>query len=174
MKKNIVFVFLLILLFHPVIAQKATFQLINSETHEDIEGVLVHSRLEKNLNKQLKTDFLGKCELLVAIDDTVSFEHADYFPIHLIVHSFKNFDFKHPVKIYLTPLNHASETKHIADFEGLNTFAYQLNQEHIKKDNHLKITILEHEEAQDKRAKWLSTTRDKYQSGFNIIDIKLK
>lgn len=173
MKKQYFFVlYLFFLLLNNVFAQKATFQVIDSETHKDIEGVVIHSRLEKNQDLHLKTNALGNVTIHVALDDTISFEHQGFYLVHIIINHHKNYDFTHPIKVYMTSLAHESHQKSVSNFEDFETTDYHFSDD-TKKKNAFKITVLEHPQAAQKRLSWLQTTRDKYETGFNIIDIKL-
>lgn len=174
MKKKYFFALcLLFSLLNNAFAQKATFHVIDAETHQDIEGVVIHSRFEKNQDLRLKTDVLGSVTIHVALDDTISFEHQGFYLVHIIINHHKNYDFTHPIKVYMTSLAHESHQKSVSNFEDFETTDYHFSNDGTKKKNAFKITVLESSEAAQKRLEWLQTTRDKYETGFNIIDIKL-
>lgn len=153
-------------------AQVATLHVVDSETHAYIPGVVIHSRLEKNLDNHLKTDLQGNVPVHIAEDDTISLECKGYYPIHIVVTHFQDYDFSHPMRIYMTPLMHHSHHTEIEDLTDLQSFEYHFVHDDFE-NKQFKIQVLEHNNATNKRNQWLQTTRDSHEKGFNIVDIKL-
>lgn len=155
---------------------KAIFQVFDAETHLPLSQINVHSLTHLNKDDALATDSKGKITLHVVEQDTLSFVGALYYPVHIVIHKEDNFDWTHPIKVYLTPLIHHSHQANIhatkPSHAKMTSFHYDFS--HAKfEDKKLKIQVFEHQHAANKRAKWLKHTRDKYNKGFNIIDIKL-
>lgn len=171
--KNFVVICLNLLLLSSISkAQTATFHVINSETHENLRGVLIHSRLYPTLNNFLKTDAQGTANVRISEGDTISLEFIGFYPLHIVISDFQNYDFVHPMTVFMTPLMHSSHATTISDFNNLQTFEYHFVHD-SNQNKSMKLQVLEHNNATDKRNQWLETTRDKYNTGFNIVDIKI-
>lgn len=176
--KHSLTIFFLIIAFVPVFAQtesKATFQVLDAETHLPLAQINVHSITHLNKDDSLATDANGNITLHVVEQDTLSFVGALYYPVHIVIHKEDNFDWTHPIKVYLTPLIHHSHQANIhattPSHKKMTSSHYDFS--HTKFEGKtLKIQVFEHQHAANKRAKWLQHTRDKYNKGFNIIDIK--
>jgi len=154
---------------------KAVFEVLDAETHQKLADIQVHSLTHLNREDAIKTDINGKITLHVIEQDTLSFVGALHYPVHIVIHKENNFDWTHPIQVYLTPLIHHSHKEKIHGFEPSHTSMSSLDYHftHHEFDSKvLKIQVLEHQSAAGKRAKWLQTTRDKYNKGFNIVDIK--
>lgn len=174
MKLQYLFLCLLWSLSNPALAQTAVIQVTDSETEEDLKDVVIHSRLELNQDSHLKTDFLGRIEIHIAQEDTISFEREGYYPVHIVIHSHEEYDFYHPIHVRMTPLAHHTHIRSIQDFEDMHTYDYHFTNPEEDFDNHFKVTVLEHIHARSKREEWLATTRDRYNNDFNVIVIGLK
>ncbi|EAY27476.1 hypothetical protein [Microscilla marina] len=176
--KHSLTIFFLVFALVPTFAQtesKAVFQVFDAETHLPLSQVNVHSLTHLNKDDSLATDANGSITLHVIEQDTLSFVGALYYPVHIVVHKEDNFDWTHPIKVYLTPLIHHSHqtTIHATDPSHAKMSSVHYDFTHTKfEDKKLKIQVFEHEHAANKRAKWLQHTHDKYNKGFSIIDIK--
>lgn len=154
---------------------KAIFQVLDAETHQVLSQINVHSLTHLNKDDAAATDANGNITLHVVENDTLSFIGALYYPVHIVIHKEDNFDWTHPIKVYITPLIHHShqEKVHATNLGHSNMTSIDYHFTHQKFENKLlKIQVFEHSHASNKRAKWLQHTRDKYNKGFNIIDIK--
>lgn len=154
---------------------KATFQVFDAETHLALPKITVHSLTHLNKDDAITTDANGSITLHVVEQDTLSFIGGLYYPVHIVVHKEDNFDWTHPVKVYLTPLIHHSHKDEVHATKPahgqMKSIDYHFTH-HTFESKQLKIQVFEHQHAASKRAKWLQNTRDKYNKGFNIIDIK--
>lgn len=154
---------------------KAVFEVVDAETHQTLANIRVHSLTHMNKDDATTTDANGKITLHVIEQDTLSFIGALYYPVHIVIHKEDNFDWTHPIKVFLTPLIHHSHQQEIHGFDPTHSAmkSTDFHFTHHEYDNKiLKIQVLEHQGAAGKRAKWLQTTRDKYNKGFNIVDIR--
>ncbi len=170
MKKYLLFVFLILGLCKFNYAQEAVFIVLDAETKHPLDSVVVHSRLEKN--EPGITDIGGKTSLHIAEEDTISFDKNLYYHVHIIIDTHQNYDFKHTILVYLTPMSHPQHEAEMTDINDFNSFKYKFTHEDVK-NNQFKIRVLEHDYAADKRSDWLEHTRNQYGKDFNVIDIKL-
>lgn len=156
----------------PLRAQDCVFQVVDSESHQDLKGVEVHSRIELNGEAPHKTDFLGRVSLHVAEKDTISFVRPGYYPVHILIHKHEDFDFLHPFHVYLTPISHEDHQFDHNHFYEMEAYDFHFDQEHAEEYKALKMKVLEPSQALSKRERWLATTRDRHEKGFNVIVIK--
>lgn len=153
-------------------AQDCVFQVVDSETHKDLKGVVVHSRIELNGEEPNKTDFLGRVNLHVAEKDTISFVLEGYYPVHILIHEHENYDFLHPFHVYLTSISHDDHQFDHTHFHEMEAYDFHFDQDHSEEIRALKMKVLEPTQALSKRERWMATTRDRYEQGFNVIVIK--
>ena len=172
MKKAALTMLIISTLAFNIQAQIATLEILDAETHESIPGVVAHSRLEKNLDNHLKTDDYGTVKIHIAKDDTISLEMKGYYPVHIVVTEHQAYEFAHPLRVYMTPLMHHTHHTSITDFDDMNSYDFHFTH-HEYEDKQLKVQILEHSNATNKRNKWLQTTRDRHGTDFKIVVIKL-
>ncbi len=156
-----------------IIAQNINFQVMDAETHKDIKDTEVTPRHSLYKNKSFKTDFLGKCNFAIALNDTISFDHEGYYPVHIIFTKYEAHDEKHPFVVLMTPVHHTLPRTQIQNFGTLEDFEYNILHPK-KKTNALQVRVLEDNNAIESRKLWAEKTRAKYENGFNIVDVKLK
>ncbi|MCU0444594.1 MAG: hypothetical protein MUE85_06710 [Microscillaceae bacterium] len=153
-------------------AQDAVFQVVDGETEQDLDSVIVHSRYEPNRDGHLRTDVLGRVKLFVSLNDTISFERKGYFPLHLVVTHLENYDFLHPLRVKMIPLIHHHQPVSIHHFTDLKSFDHHFAH-HEDADKSLKIKVLEDNRASEKRKSWVVKRRATDNQSFTIIDVKI-
>ncbi len=156
-----------------IFAQSINFQVMDAETHKDIKDVQIIPRHSLYKNKVFKTDFLGKCAFIIALNDTISFDHEGFYPVHVIFTKYEAHDEKHPFVVYMTPTHSTLPRTEINNFGTLEDFEYNILHPKNKK-NALQVRVLEDVNAIEKRKLWGEKTRTKYDNSFNIVDVKLK
>jgi hypothetical protein len=171
LKIILLFVFLLITNII-TIAQDATFQVIDGETENDLDSVIVHSRYEPNRDGHLHTNVLGRVKLMVTLNDTITFERKGYFPLHLVITHLENYDFLHPLRVRMIPLIHHHKPISIKTFADLKAIDHHFKPEE-NNSNSLKIKVLEDANAHQKRTGWLAKRRSADGQSFSIIDVKI-
>jgi hypothetical protein len=154
------------------LAQNATFQVIDAETENDLDSVIVHSRYEPNRDGHLQTNVLGRVNLLVSLNDTISFERKGYFPLHLVITHLENYDFLHPLRVKMIPLIHHHKPISIKTFADLKATDHHFAPEENNTKS-LKIKVLEDINAHQKREGWLAKRRSTDKQSFSIIEIKM-
>jgi|GEM_PF-3194317 len=154
--------------------QTATLNLllIDAQTQESIKNVKVHSRFILNKAKKIKTDFLGRATVTPITGDTISFDHPDYYHLHVVLHDHAPHDFVHPLKIYLTELHPTHKKESRSNFEQttFTTHRFEPQQAHHAP---LKIGVIEDLRAVEHRKNWIEQPRGNSRD-FNLIDIHLR
>ncbi len=147
-------------------------QVFDAQTQESVKNVKVYSRFLLNKDKKIHTDFLGRTNLIPIVGDTITFDHPDYYHLHIILHDHNAHDFGHPFKVYLTGLNPKHEKSHKQDFTNTEITLHHfepLQAHHTP----LKIGVIEDERASQHRKSWIEKTRNNNKD-FNLIDVHLR
>lgn len=172
--KKLLYFFLLVL---PVGAFAQTHASLNvlvfdAQTNAVIKKVKVSSRFVLNQGKRISTDFLGRASLIPIVGDTITFDHSDYYHLHIVLHDHAPHDFEHPLKIYLTPLHpsHEKASKTSFDNTSYTPHHFEPQQAHHQP---LKIGVIEDSRAGEHRKSWVATPRSDNKN-FQILDIHLR
>lgn len=147
-------------------------QVFDAETNKNIKDVKIVSRYPLNAGKKNSTDFLGRTTLIPIVGDTITFDHPDYYHLHIVLHDHAPHDFAHPLKVYLTALHPSHEKQNKPDFVNSSYTAHHFEPQQAHHEP-LKIGVIEDERALAHRKSWLEKPRGNPKE-LKIIDIHLR
>ena len=147
-------------------------QVFDAQTNKNIKNVKVISRYPLNVGKKNSTDFLGRTTLIPIVGDTITFDHPEYYHLHIVLHDHAPHDFAHPLKVYLTALHESHEKQNKPDFANSSYTSHHFEPQQAHHEP-LKIGVIEDERALAHRKSWLEKTRGNPQD-FKILDIHLR
>ena len=176
--KTIKIISICLLLLFPILGMaqeiKATLnvQVFDAESQQIIKMVKVLSQFPLNKTKNIRTDFLGRAALIPITNDTITFDHPNYYHLHLVLHDHAPHDFTHPLKIYLTKLHpeHTKPKQHNFEESAYSSHHFEPTEPH---HTPLKIGVIEDSRASEHRKSWLEKSRTNNKD-FNLIDIHLR
>ena len=154
------------------VSSTLNIQVLDAETGDAIKNVKIYSRFVLNKKKKISTDFLGRADLIPIMGDTITFDHADYYHLHIVLHDHAPHDFAHPLRVSLTKLHPSHDKSHRNDFKGTENTIHHFEPQQAH-HNPLKIGVIEDQRAGEHRKSWLEKTRTD-SKGFNLIDIHLR
>jgi hypothetical protein len=147
-------------------------QVFDAQSMEPLKKVKISSRFVLNTNKKTSTDFLGRVALVPVLGDTISFDHPDYYHLHIVLHDHAPHDFAHPLKVFLTKLHPEHEKDKKATFQNTSYTQHHFEPQQAHHQP-LKIGVIEDTRAGEHRKSWVATPRSD-KKDFNLIDIHLR
>lgn len=151
-------------------AQTLRFHVVDAQTHHALDNVNI---FKQNSTDTAQTDISGEASLVILEGDTISMQLDGYFDIHLLIKSINNYDFKHPVAIFMTSFSDQHHVDDMRNMENYATFKFHFTHDQLP-GAHLQVHVMEHTQAEHTRISWVQHSRNQQGRDFNIINLKLE